>query len=89
MSVTNSIREKLQAALSPSDIEIIDESELHRGHGGWREGGESHFNVKIVAACFTGLSRVARQRLVMDALALELAGPVHALSMQCLTPDEV
>ena len=88
MSVAETMRSKLEAALSPERLEIVDDSESHRGHGGYREGGESHFNMEIVAGAFEGASRVARQRLVFDALAEELAGPVHALSLRCLAPEE-
>lgn len=88
MTVAETMRTKLEAALSPALLEIEDDSESHRGHGGWREGGETHFNMKIVAAEFEGASRVARQRMVFEALKEELAGSVHALSLQCLTPEE-
>ncbi len=88
MTVTETIEAKLGAALDPVRMEVVDDSESHRGHGGWREGGESHFNLLIVSEAFAGQSRVGRQRLVLDALAEELAGPVHALSMQCYTPEE-
>ncbi len=80
--VADRMREKLTQALAPVQLDIIDESESHRGHGGYREGGESHFRVVIKSAAFEGQSRVAMQRMVMDALKEELAGPVHALSIQ-------
>ena len=83
------MRKKLEAALQPDVLEIVDDSESHRGHGGYREGGESHFNMKIIATEFEGVSRVARQRMVFDVLKEELAGPVHALSLRCLSPGEV
>lgn len=88
MSVRDTILTKLTAALDPVRLDVVDDSESHRGHGGWREGGETHFDVVAVAAVFEGKSRVARQRLVLDALAEEMAGTVHALSMRCLTPGE-
>lgn len=81
MSVAQTIEKKLRAAFAPVDLEVVDDSEAHRGHGGYREGGETHFNVAIRAAAFNGLSRVARQRAVNHALAEELAGPVHALAL--------
>lgn len=84
--VTNTIEKKLRAALDPTHLEVIDESEGHRGHAGYREGGESHFRVVIRAAAFEGQSRVARQRMVMDALREELKGPIHALSIKAETP---
>ena len=86
--IAESMRSKLETALSPERLEIVDDSESHRGHGGYREGGESHFNMEIVAAAFAGASRVARQRMVFDALQEELAGPVHALSLRCMAPGE-
>ncbi len=86
--VAETMRKKLEAALSPERLEIVDDSESHRGHGGYREGGESHFNMEIIAEAFTGASRVARQRMVFDVLGEELAGPVHALSLRCIAPGE-
>lgn len=88
MKVATAIEAKLRRELEPLHLEVIDESDLHRGHAGARPGGESHFRVDIVAAAFAGLSRVARQRRVHAALAEELAGPVHALSVSARTPEE-
>ena len=88
MTLAETMRVKLDSSLAPQRLEIEDDSESHRGHGGWREGGESHFNVEIVSTAFEGASRVARQRMVFDVLKDELAGPVHALSLRCLTPEE-
>lgn len=87
------IRGKLTAGLSPLRLEVEDDSGRHAGHhheGGvdGRAGGESHFNVTVVSAAFEGLGRVQRQRAVNDLLREELAGPVHALSIRALTPDE-
>ena len=87
------IREKLTAGLSPTRLEIEDDSRRHAGHhheGGvdGRAGGESHFNVTVVSAAFEGQGRVQRQRAVNDLLRAELAGPVHALSIRALTPAE-
>ncbi|MGE5565956.1 MAG: BolA family protein [Parcubacteria group bacterium] len=87
-AVTDAIRRKLEAKFSPARLEIADDSERHRGHAGHREGGESHFTVVIEADAFAGEPRVARQRMVYAALAEELAGPVHALSVQALAPGE-
>ncbi len=81
MTVTGQIREKLLNEFAPLDLEVIDESEKHRGHGGWREGGETHFKVVMSSAKLNGLSRVAQQRAVYAALKEELAGPVHALEL--------
>lgn len=79
---------KLGEALDPDVLAVIDESALHEGHAGAREGGETHFRVEIVARAFQGLSRIERQRLVYGILAAELAGPIHALSVAARTPDE-
>ena len=73
---------KLRAAFGPEELEVIDESEQHRGHAGWREGGGTHFRVVMRAAAFDGLSRVERSRAVHRALADELAGGVHALALE-------
>ncbi len=88
MSVAATIEKNLQAALNPIRIDVEDQSHLHAGHAGAREGGESHFAVVIVANIFEGMSRLARQRLVNEALALELAGPIHALSIRAMTINE-
>ena len=84
--VADRIEAKLRAAFSPERLEVVDASERHRGHGGWREGGESHFDVGVVSAAFAGMSRLERQRRVNAALAEELAGPVHALSIRAEAP---
>ena len=64
---------------------MIDESEKHRGHGGYREGGETHFRVRIASPEFTGKSRVAQHRAVMEALDVELKGRVHALAIEVVS----
>lgn len=86
--VTNRLWNKLETAFTPAVLEIVDESEKHRGHAGHREGGESHFRVLIVSGAFEGQSRVARQQSVYKLLAEELKGPIHALSLKTLTPAE-
>ncbi len=88
MSMAATIEEKLRAALNPARLEIEDQSHLHAGHAGAREGGESHFVVEVVADVFEDLSRLARQRLINEALAQELAGSIHALSIRAMTPAE-
>jgi len=88
MSMAETIRSKLTEALSPTRLEVVDESHLHAGHASAPAGGESHFRVAIVAAAFAGRSRVDRQRLVHGTLADELAGPVHALAITALAPGE-
>ena len=81
MLVKNSIEMKLTEAFSPQLVEVVDESHLHAGHSGAPEGGQSHFAVKIRAAAFAGKSRVAQQRMIYGALKEEMAGPIHALSL--------
>ncbi|MFN3836286.1 MAG: BolA family protein [Brevundimonas sp.] len=91
--VATIIRAKLTDGLAPQRLEIEDDSWRHAGHhheGGMdaKPGGESHFNLVIVSDVFQGQSRVARQRAVNALLKVELAGPVHALSIKALTPQE-
>jgi BolA family transcriptional regulator, general stress-responsive regulator len=88
VSVAEQLRAGLERALHPTRLEITDESERHRGHGGWREGGESHFRVVVVSERFQGLSRIDRQRLVHEAAAELLRERIHALSIRALTPTE-
>ena len=87
-AISEMIRTKLEAAFQPTRLEVDDDSARHAGHSGAREGGESHFNVTIEAQAFAGAAKVARQRMVYHALATELAGPVHALSVKALAPGE-
>ncbi|WP_197279840.1 BolA family protein [Bosea sp. AAP35] len=82
------ITNKLELALAPQRLNVIDESHQHQGHGGWREGGETHFRVEIVAAAFASKSRLERHRLVNAALAQELADGVHALAIAARAPGE-
>jgi BolA protein len=88
MSVADIIRDKLTEAFSPLRLDVVDESHQHAGHAGARPGGESHFAVLVVSERFAGHSRVARQRMVYEVLATELAGPVHALALRTRTPGE-
>ena len=87
-AILDAIRDKLTTAFEPTRLEIVDDSDRHAGHAGAQEGGESHFNVTIESPAFSGTPRVARQRMVYKALAEELAGPVHALSVKALAPGE-
>lgn len=82
------ITKNLQQALAPSRLEVIDESHQHQGHGGWREGGETHFRVIVVSEAFAGKSRLDRHRLVNAALVQELADRVHALAIVAKAPGE-
>ncbi|MDG4648091.1 BolA family transcriptional regulator [Roseibacterium sp. SDUM158017] len=81
MTRTEKIRSRLAEAFEPRVLEVVDESERHRGHAGYQEGGESHFQVTIESAKFKGLSRIARHRAVHEALGGELVAEIHALSL--------
>lgn len=78
--IAEKMRERL-SALSPSRLDVIDESEQHRGHGGYREGGESHFRIRMSSRDFTGLSRIARHRLVHATLG-DIVPQIHALALE-------
>ncbi len=88
MVVAASIRKKLGDRLAPVRLDVVDESSRHAGHAGSRPEGETHFHVTIVSDRFSGLSRLARQRLVHEILAEEIATRIHALSLATLTPNE-
>ncbi len=88
MTVAETIRAKLTERLAPARLDIVDESARHAGHAGAHPDGETHFAVTIVAAAFAGQNRVARQRLVYQVLAEELATRIHALSLTTLAPGE-
>lgn len=80
--VRDRITRTLTEAFRPSSLEVVDESHLHKGHAGWREGGETHFRVRIAAAAFHGKSRVEIHRAINNALKGELEGDVHALAIE-------
>lgn len=82
MSVRETIEQKLSQQFAPTYLEVIDESDRHRGHAGWREGGGTHFRVRIAAREFAGKPRLAQHRAVMDTLAEELKTQVHALAIE-------
>ncbi len=88
MTVAETMRAKLMQALSPDRLVIIDDSHRHVGHAGHHPDGETHFSVEIVAAAFSGKTRLQRQRMVYDVLADELASRVHALALSTLTPEQ-
>lgn len=89
MLVAETIEKKLRDAFTPKQLDIEDQSHLHAGHAGAREGGQSHFKVDIVADAFAGKSRLERQRMIYAILAEELKGPIHALSLSARTPAEI
>ena len=87
--VAAEITKRLTEALGPTHLQVIDDSEKHRGHGGYNpNAGESHFTVHIESPAFTGLSRVERQRAVNSALADLLKERVHALAIKARAPGE-
>ena len=82
------MRRRLEAALQPTRLDLVDDSEAHRGHGGYNPAGESHFSLIIESAAFAGRSRVERQRLVYAALGDLMRERVHALSIRATAPGE-
>ena len=81
------IQALLNAALTPAECVVDDESHLHAGHAGAASGG-GHYRLRLVSARFEGLSKVARHRLVYDALHEMMPQDIHALAMTLLTPGE-
>jgi BolA protein len=78
----------LNARFTPATILFSDDSSRHAGHAGARPGGETHYTLRLVSAAFEGLSRVARQRLVYQALREEFDTGLHALVLDLKTPAE-
>jgi BolA protein len=89
MSMTDTIHARLTEKFSPLHLEVIDESASHHGHAGWREGGETHFRVRIATRNFDGMSRIAQHRAVMQALEAELKSSVHALAIEVLPTGSI
>jgi BolA family transcriptional regulator, general stress-responsive regulator len=87
VSVAETIRERL-APLDPVAIELVDESEQHRGHAGYRDGGGTHWRLSIVSPRFSGQPTVARHRMVYEALGELMQHPIHALAITARTPEE-
>lgn len=81
MSKADKITQRLTDAFSPTEIDVRDDSERHRGHAGYQEGGESHYHVRLRSASFAGQSRIARHRAVHAALGADLVASIHALSL--------
>ena len=86
--VATEMLRRLNSALSPTRITLVDDSEKHRGHGGYNPAGESHFTLEIESTEFAGKSRVERQRLVYRALGDLMHERVHALSFRANAPGE-
>ena len=81
MSKSEEIESKLRDALAPRELDVVDDSESHRGHAGFQEGGETHFNVRIRSDAFKGMDRLARHRAVHSALGPDLLARIHALAL--------
>jgi len=88
MTIAERIKKKLTQELAPLRLEVVDESAKHKGHAGYREGGETHFRVTVVSKAFEGMNRVDRQRMVYATLNQEMAERVHALALTTKAPSE-
>ena len=86
--VATEMLERLNSALTPTRIQLIDDSEKHRGHGGYNPAGESHFSLDIESEAFVGKSRVERQRMIYRALGELMHERVHALSIRASAPGD-
>ena len=81
------IRKELESRFDPMELRVKDQSHLHEGHEGARDG-RGHFDVMIVSEAFAGQNRIQRHRMVYDALTELLATDIHALRIRALTPSE-
>ena len=81
------MRRRLQS-LEPLEVDLVDESERHRGHAGYREGGNTHWRLAIVSPRFSGASVVTRHRMVYQALGNLMNNPIHALAITARAPEE-
>lgn len=86
--VATEMLKRLNSTLAPTRIELVDDSEQHRGHGGYNPAGESHFRLTIESPAFVGKNRVERQRLVFSALGDLMMERVHALTIRATAPGE-
>ena len=82
MDTAEELRHRLEAAFAPPRLEIEDQSEAHRGHGGWKEGGGTHWRVAIRAPGLAGLSRIERHRAIHAAIGRDLMARIHALALE-------
>lgn len=76
------IEARLQEAFAPARLAVVDESHLHAGHGGWREGGGTHYRIEVVSDAFSGKSRVERHRMINAALAEAFERGLHAIAIK-------
>ncbi|RVT97580.1 BolA family transcriptional regulator [Rhodovarius crocodyli] len=88
MTRAQRIHAQMTSRFAPEALEVIDDSALHAGHAGARPGGETHYTLVMVSAAFAGLNRVARQRLVNEALAEEFSTGLHAMALKLKAPGE-
>lgn len=88
MSISEAIRQAVEAAFQPVHFELINESAQHRGHAGDNGTGESHFKLIIVSSVFESCGRIQRSRLVYSALDKAFSQGLHAISLELLTPGE-
>jgi BolA protein len=88
MNLKDLITRTLSERLAPSELAVTDESEQHRGHNGWREGGQTHFRIDIVSAAFIGKSRVERHRMVNESVREAFDRGIHALAVKARAPGE-
>ena len=86
--VATEMLKRLNSALSPTRVDLVDDSEQHFGHGGYNPAGESHFSLAIESPAFSGKNRVERQRMVYAALGGLMESRVHALSIRATAPGE-
>lgn len=81
-SMRDDIEAILTARFAPSHLDVIDESERHHGHAGWREGGNTHFRIRISSSLLDGLSRVEQHRAINAALQAQFDAGLHALAIE-------
>ncbi len=82
MRIREQIIFKLQEKFNPSFLDVEDQSEMHRGHSGWNENGESHFHIRISSSFFLGLSRIKQHREIYNAITKQLTNKIHAISIE-------
>lgn len=82
MGISADMEARLRAAFQVNHLEIHDESEAHRGHAGFREGGESHWRIVLHSPDFASQTRLGRHRAVHAALGKDLIGSIHAIALE-------